>query len=633
MIRLYQLLVFVIIPFLSSAQRINSEGSKVPEEFRTYHISNYKKLVQGDTLLEKDQIRRSFYIGNCYFLNDLYSSGLVVFGNSINKKLDAIADRLLFDQPGIRQDIHVYLVKSTVPNAFTTIDGGIFINIGLIARLKTEEELAFIMAHEISHYMSKHVITGYQEKVDLEKQQKKSDRLTKLNNRLNHCQFNRDQEFEADHDGLKLFERASYSSQSLPALFQNLKWANFPIYSIKSEGSFMNTKHLQIHEENFQDGHVAYDLNKPNEEDTKYLTHPVPEERLDELLERSQNFSLPLIDQDDFASIILSCQLETLSLYNENYDFFSAVYLASHLTKVYPENEFIRYEMVRAFYGISKFRKSGRRDYIKPSLNHRYNQFFYDTYDFLRKKTSTLDVCAIALAQTQSYVNQNTYRKNEIRTCMTDLYKDYLSIGSSGKHKYVDFSIEDFELSETPINTLTHNYPVDLMKKPVPTQSLVVINPIYQSSLRFVNEDIGFLLRGMRSEFNYHKQLSQELKRIDSELLITSDVLDIDDWNDAILLDNLKEESRLTSVISEYVSRFSLEIEEYTSRTNNTHMLRIGSKTVYGKTDGSYHYGYVTNLLSGSQIYGFDLELPSPITIRGAIGQAKRILKQIQKGK
>ncbi|MEP3115992.1 M48 family metalloprotease [Nisaea sp.] len=50
----------------------------------------------------------------------------------------------------------VYLHGDLTPSANATPDGGIFVNLNLIGSLKTEASVAFVLAHEISHFLLKH---------------------------------------------------------------------------------------------------------------------------------------------------------------------------------------------------------------------------------------------------------------------------------------------------------------------------------------------------------------------------------------------------------------------------------------------------------------------------------------------
>jgi predicted Zn-dependent protease len=75
---------------------------------------------------------------------------IVEYVNSVGRKLLAV----LPEQPF---EYHFYVVQQDVYNAFATPAGHIFIYSGLLAAMDSEEELAGILAHEISHVVSRHI--------------------------------------------------------------------------------------------------------------------------------------------------------------------------------------------------------------------------------------------------------------------------------------------------------------------------------------------------------------------------------------------------------------------------------------------------------------------------------------------
>ncbi len=71
--------------------------------------------------------------------------------------LNEIGQKLLSKMPQQPFRYHFYVVKDDVYNAFATPAGHIFVNSGLFAAMENEEELAGILAHEISHVSARHI--------------------------------------------------------------------------------------------------------------------------------------------------------------------------------------------------------------------------------------------------------------------------------------------------------------------------------------------------------------------------------------------------------------------------------------------------------------------------------------------
>jgi len=67
--------------------------------------------------------------------------------NAVTRKLKKCAD--------IPYDIRTHIMEDSEPNAFAMPGGAIYITRGMIAKLKSENELAFIIGHELGHFKNK----------------------------------------------------------------------------------------------------------------------------------------------------------------------------------------------------------------------------------------------------------------------------------------------------------------------------------------------------------------------------------------------------------------------------------------------------------------------------------------------
>lgn len=89
-----------------------------------------------------------------------------------NPKLDSslsiILTRLTSNMDTVSYDYQLHVVDDPQINAFTSLNGNIYIFTGLIDKLETAEELAIILAHEIGHAEKKHVIEKMVKAIGLE---------------------------------------------------------------------------------------------------------------------------------------------------------------------------------------------------------------------------------------------------------------------------------------------------------------------------------------------------------------------------------------------------------------------------------------------------------------------------------
>jgi predicted Zn-dependent protease len=150
-------------------------------------------------------------------------------------------------------------------NAFAVPGGTIFVTKGLVQRMRSEAELAGVLAHEIGHVLKKHHLKAIQKSAQASIA---GDALSMLNSRSAEARdkligfgtemyargLDKDDELEADRLGVVIAARGGYDAYGLPAVLQTLQGMN-P-----------------------QDSALAL----------MFKTHPAPGDRLDALAEKMQ---------------------------------------------------------------------------------------------------------------------------------------------------------------------------------------------------------------------------------------------------------------------------------------------------------------------------------------------------------
>ena len=151
-------------------------------------------------------------------------------------------------------------------NAFAVPGGTIFVTKGLVQRMKSEAELAGVLAHEIGHVVKKHHLKAIQknaqaslagEALNMATQDRNSEargKLVSFGTEMYSRGLDKGDELEADRLGVVIAARGGYDAYGLPAVLQTLQAMN-P-----------------------QDSSLAL----------MFKTHPAPAERLDALSEKMQ---------------------------------------------------------------------------------------------------------------------------------------------------------------------------------------------------------------------------------------------------------------------------------------------------------------------------------------------------------
>jgi predicted Zn-dependent protease len=161
---------------------------------------------------------------------------------------------------------HFGVMDAPQLNAFAVPGGTIFVTRGLVARMKSEAELAGVLAHEISHVLKKHHLKAIQkgaqtalagEALSTAMQSQNSaarEKLISFGTEMYARGLDKSDELEADRLGVVIAARAGYDAYGLPGVLQTLQAMNA------------------------EDSGLAL----------MFKTHPAPAERLDALGEKMQ---------------------------------------------------------------------------------------------------------------------------------------------------------------------------------------------------------------------------------------------------------------------------------------------------------------------------------------------------------
>jgi predicted Zn-dependent protease len=123
-------------------------------------------------------------------------------------------------------------------NAFATPGGYIFVTKGLVMRMRSEAELAGVLAHEIGHVLRKHHLHAAQKtagfsvlsdifgEVNKGGNEKAKEAIVNLTRKLYTSGLDKDDEFEADRIGVVIAARAGFDAYGLPSVLQALQAQN-----------------------------------------------------------------------------------------------------------------------------------------------------------------------------------------------------------------------------------------------------------------------------------------------------------------------------------------------------------------------------------------------------------------------
>ena len=198
-------------------------------------IGTVKKIQQASSEVDEPQ---EISIGRDVAARLLGAAPLVAderlqrYVNSVGRWLALHTER-----PGLPW--HFGVLDTDTVNAFATPGGNVFITRGLYARLRSEAELAGVLAHEISHVLRKHHLAAMQKNARTglaadalslalanRGNSEARDKLISAGTELYARGLDKSDELEADRLGVVIAARAGYDAYGLPAVLQTLEAMN-----------------------------------------------------------------------------------------------------------------------------------------------------------------------------------------------------------------------------------------------------------------------------------------------------------------------------------------------------------------------------------------------------------------------
>lgn len=183
----------------STDTKLKGQGKLPPEVAESWkdRIDNGQK---GDGAAGQ-KAGRNLYAGATLYTRYLFENGFVELGGPLSEYVRKVSDRLapFAKAPNVR----VHISHWGTANSWCLPDGTVFLHADLLARMTSEEELAFVLAHEMSHNRRRHAAT---ERVRFPT----GARVGFMGRDYNRLKYSRDVEFQADADALRAMLEAGY---------------------------------------------------------------------------------------------------------------------------------------------------------------------------------------------------------------------------------------------------------------------------------------------------------------------------------------------------------------------------------------------------------------------------------------
>jgi len=417
-------------------------SGEIPSVFNESATFTYK----NDRKKNKDKsLNKDFFLETRFFMNDLLLSGNVLFGDELTTYVNEVAKNILKSDVGLYEKLQFYVLKSTSVNAFSTDQGIVFVTTGLLSKLNTEAELAFILSHEVAHYTKKHVRKGFVHNHNYSKTDESKIRMQSV--------YSRSNEFEADKCGIDLMLKSKYDISQINSVFDVLAGSHLPFDDIPLDKEFFNSTFLKLPISMFSDSinEIVLDYDAAD----SLSSHPNLSSRIiesekyigDKFSKGNSNF---LISEARFIKIKNLACFENINLKLTQKKYPEAIYDIYVLQKQYPNNYFLKFTLLKGLYGVLKYKAIKNYRNISPKLDQVEGNS-YVLHDFLRN-ISLEELTVLVLRKATDL--RNEYHTVHIQKYLDDVTKEF---GSLYKSKLSEFSSTEYSTKQALVNKPTFN--------------------------------------------------------------------------------------------------------------------------------------------------------------------------------
>lgn len=335
----------------------------LPADFVTATSKKYssQKKSLDKELHQKRKVKDRFLQESNVETDNILLGGRVLVNDPLTKYVNLVADKVLAKDQPLRGKLRFYVLRTAAVNASTTSQGVIFVNMGMLAQLENEAQLAYLLCHEITHYKKKHMINRAVERDKIERGQDVYKNLTKDEQVLANRSFSRELEAQADAEGYALFKQSGYSTAHIAGLFDVLKYASLPFDDVMFDASFLETPAYRI-PDHFKLSESAQ-INIADKALDLKSTHPANKERREAIMDKvikdpSESTADYLIGRPQFEMARTTARFELSRIYVLHHQYEDALYNSYLLLKKYPGNLYLKKNVLESLEGLATYAAS-----------------------------------------------------------------------------------------------------------------------------------------------------------------------------------------------------------------------------------------------------------------------------------
>lgn len=440
----------VILSFLICSASIFGQlrDDYVPIELNGEIPADFLRRIKGDIKLKYENNLRlnsmqqkQFNIATKFALREIFQNGHIYFNDPLTDYVRKVGDHILYNAD-LKNDVTFFVSRFNTPNATTWQDGTIIINIGLLSKLENEAQLAFALAHEVSHFIQQHPYQQYGKFLKNISTKKGTTQpfMESMDGTLSY-------ELEADSIALKLLNDANYNYFEGSKVLSIIK-GDF----LKEPADFISyfaTNQFEVTENLVCDPVYRNSYMKGQ---TRSLKSDVRHKKLIDNFGNTTfksvsetELQLFLLSENLFQSVKAIAQFEVVEQAFKSFNYYRSSYEALLLIKKYPNNKYLHIKICENLYFLQYYQKMYLLGELFTDNKKIQDKFYADYCCFINKlnekEMSTL-ISSLIKKHYQNYASDERMLIIMAKTIETaygiddarPYYQQYVKRFSEGEH-------------------------------------------------------------------------------------------------------------------------------------------------------------------------------------------------------
>ncbi len=403
----YYLLLFAILQIgLPTMGQVDYTKDYVPKQhYSRFSFDLIRSItIQGGQQIlgldENEQHMDEYFASTTLDLIELVKKDKFIDDDSLKAFLHGIIKKINYNN-SIKVPRRILVLRSELVNAYSLGEGTLIVSNGLLSQIDNEQQLAFIIAHEMAHWELDHFKQKINKTIDAESAYNPGKELKKIDKgsfsiegirnikswHYDRKRFSRQVEYQADSLAVELYKNAFSEEQQIVFALNELdsgfvqgpylgarvfKDLNFKKYPFRKEWAV-------IEKETYIDP-TSYSLLHPDSS----LTHPEIEMRI-ELIEKllGQTFNgTQSFVSDEYYKIKTDALFENIEACYINQNWPLTLYYALRLKQEFPENAYLTEMITTSLLQVYYLKKSKELEAIlKDTTGYNMEQKY--VYNFL----------------------------------------------------------------------------------------------------------------------------------------------------------------------------------------------------------------------------------------------------------